>query len=639
MDQSTRDELGMGDWWCGPTEKPGPDSRIAGQVTTTARWLWDQDTTRRDDVETNLRRFSGYGLRGLFPTRGPLAADDANLRLNITKSAVETLVSKVGANRPRPRLLTNGADHSLRKRTKQLQRFLDGVFAATDAHTVGKDVFRDAMLAGTGVAHFFPDVGKRQVKVERVFPLEVLVDPVEAVNGNPLNYFRVKFLDRQTLIAMFPDQTDYIRDLAPADVDDLPEFSDETITRNQSMVCVYEAWHLATHSYSGKLNPGRHVLSAGNILFVDETWDYDFPPFAFFHWTKPVRGFWGDSAVGEIRGIEREMNSMLQKVQRAMKIAGQPWVLAPASAKVKPGKLTNESGLVVEYQGQVPPTIQVHQPIHPQLIQQIWSLKAAAFEQLGTNEQQAAAIKPPGIESGRALEQLSEEHLVRFKSISQDYERLVACDFSRQFIRVAKELDSVLKGGYKVQTNAGRTRIEVKWSEASISPDDLFIEVWPVSILPNSPSGRTAEVERWQQAGWISPQRAMALMELPDLESETDLATADSELVEWQIEHMLDDGEDVLPLEVQNLEYARQRVTYALEKGIQDGVPQANLDKAMVFLDAAQSMLVPPPPPVDLAALGPMGGPTPLPGVVGPAQNPLGMPAGGGMGPGMPPPV
>lgn len=614
---------GQADWWATPKAKIGGHSKLAAAVTGTAAWLWDQDAPRRDAWQSSLRRFSGSGLRGLFPYAANAKTLD-NVRMNVTKAAVETLVSKVGSNRPRPRLLTSGADHSLRRRVKQLQRFLDGVYQATDSHSIAKDCFRDAMLGGTGVAHVTYNLGKQALVLERVFPPELLVDAVEGVNGAPLNYFRVKFMDRNSLAAMFPKLRDYIMDLAPAHDDDLPELdvSDQGGARTQTMVAVYEAWHMATYSHDGDLTCGRHVMCAGDVTFIDEDWDHDFPPFSFFHWTKPVRGFWGDSAVSEIAGIEREMNTLLQKVQRCMKLAGQPWAVVSRQAKFKPGKLTDEAMLLVEYDGQVPPTIQVHQPVHPALIQQIWSLKAAAFEQLGTNEQQAAAIKPPGIESGRALEQLSEEHLVRFKSTSQDYERFVACDLTRQFVRAAKDLDAALKArgkaGYVVKAKSGRTRLDIKWADADVSPDDLIVEVWPVSILPNSPSGKTAEVERWQQNGWISPQRAMSLIELPDLESETDLATADSELVEHQIEQMFDRGEETLPLEVQNLDYAAQRVTFAMEKGVVDGIPQDHLDLGLVYLDALQAMKAPPAPPVDPMAGGLMTQGQPLAGPTGP---------------------
>jgi hypothetical protein len=604
-------------------------------MTATARWLWSQDEYRRCEVELNMRRYNQRGMRGLFPTQA-IFPDRDNIRVNITKAVIETLVAKVGSNRPRPKLLTNGAKWGDRRRAKDLQKFLDAVFKANNISGLTKEVFRDALLCGTGIMYIYPNLGKRQATAERVFPLEIVVDPAESLNGTPTNLYRTKFLDRQTLKGMFPEYSDEIDALPAADINYLPLAADEDPRRSQSMVQVWESWHLATFDYKGNRTEGRHVLACENLLLCCDEWCYDYFPFSFFHWNgKPLRGFWADSAAAEVRGYERECNKLLQKAQRAMSIAGQPWILAPESAKVKPAKLTNETGLIIEYKGQVPPTIQVHQPIHPGILEQAWTLQQKAFQQLGTNEYQTAGVKPAGIESGRGLEQLSEEHLIRFKAVSQDLEQFVAVDLSRQFLRAAAELDEALKAqgvkkGYVVKSSSGKTWLEIEWDKAYVSPDDLAVEVWPTSVLPISPAGRTEEVERWQANKWVTPEQAMDLLDFPDLESETNLQTADVELVEYQLEKMLDDGDDVQPEEIQNLAYAKKRVAYAIEFAVQNGCPESNIDKARTFLFALDALVPAQGGPQDMAmAGGPPVSPMGPAGPVSPASQP--MPAGGPM--------
>lgn len=614
-------------WW------ESEERDVAGRMTSTARAVWEDDSWRRDEINKNLRRFNQRGLRGLFLGDG-LNPDRNNVRVNISKASVETLTAKVGTARPRPKFLTQGGDWSTRRRVKKLQRFTDQATRAAKVHDVGKHVFRDAMIGGTGIMAFVPDVGRKMVRAERVFPPEVVVDEAEAVDGNPQNMFRSKFLDRSVLSTSFPKKKG---DLAAVPKADMTEGGDDAVTQaatstRHDMVQVWEAWHLATYDGNGDLVPGRHVVAAGDVLLVDEEYEYDYFPFAFFHWSDPVRGFWGDSALSEIRGLEKSCNTMLQKIDRAMRLTGQPWVLSHINAKVPDAKFTDQTALIIPWQGQIKPEVVAHQPIHPQVIQQAWTLQSKAFEQLGLTELQVAGARPPGIESGRALEQLSEEHLVRFKDVAQRYEQLMAMDVSRHFLRCAQELDDALKArgkkGYQVRAKYGKYSADIDWAEAKVAPDDLTIEVWPTSALPLTPAGRTQEVERWQTNGWITPQRAMVLLEFPDLDSESDLASADVELVEWQLEQMLEDGKDVTPLDVQNLEYARQRVIYAIERATQDGCPLDHIDKANTYLEVLQSFLPAPAAP----ALQTMGGPTPVPGVVGPAPNPLQMPpAGGGM--------
>lgn len=620
------------DWWSLPTEaKPKDQSKLAQAMTSVAKAVWEQDAWRRAESEQNLRRYSARGLVGLFSQSGYMP-DQNNLRVNVSKNVTETLVSKVGSVRPRPKLLTSGADWSQRRRVKQLQRFTDAVIKATDLHGEGKKCFRQALIHGTGVMEHSYDVGKQTIVNRSVFPLELCVDEIEAVDGRPFNLFRCRFLDRAVLKAWLPEHKAAIERLPSADPALMPtdKTSDTVFARSRSMVQVWEAWHLATTTYRGDLVCGRRVMACDSFQICDEEWEHDYFPFSFFHWAPPQRGFWGDPALTEVRGLEKECNVLLQKAQRAMQLVGQPWILKRQGDKVSQEKITDEIALQVEYNGQVPPTVVSHQAINPQIIEHAFLLQRKAFEQLGTNEQQVAGLKPAGIESGRGLEQLSEEHLTRFKSVTQDYEKFLALDCTRQILRCAEELDGRLKGlgkpGYVVKNSQGRARLKIDWSDAKVSPDDLTTEVWPTSSLPNSPAGRTEEVERWQSNGWITPQRAMTLLEFPDLDSEIDLQTADTDLVEYQLEQTLELGKDCLPEEVQNIGYAKQRFVYGIERAIQDDVPQTHLDKARLFLEALKALetaLTPPPQPAM------MGGPGPVPGVVGPAANPLGMPPQG----------
>lgn len=621
-----------GFWWEQEGDAAGP------AMTALAQELWTLDAPRRDEFERNLRRFGGKTLRGVFQG-AELFFDRNNLRLNVTKAVTETLTAKIGSNRPRPKVLTDGGNWSLRRRGKQLQNFLDGTYQTAEVYSKIPLQFRDAMLGGTGIVHFFPDYGARRTSVERVFPLEIVVDPVEAVNGDPRTLYRFKFLDKGKLKRQFPEYKGEIERQKPVDQSELPDFwTDGRATR---MVCVVEAWYLADYDAKGKIVPGRHVIACGDCTLCEEPYEETEFPFEFFHWSAPTRGFWGDSAVAEIRGVEREVNRLLQHIQKSMKLAGMPWILSPTDAKVKSDKLTNEIGSIIKFDGPTPPTIASFQAVHPQVMEHLWALYAKAFEILGTNQLQASATKPPGIDSGRALEQLGEEHLVRFKHVSKAFEDMVGRRFAAQFVRCAKQLDAWLKDnnvseGYVLKAYNNKTTLKIAWSDCSLGSDEFFLQTWPTSVLPITPSGRTEEVERWQQNGWITPERAQDLLEFPDLESEANLVKADSELLEYQLERMVDYGEEIFPEPRQNLETALQRGTYAFERAKITDVPPEHLDRLEQFLNACEEMIQKAAPPVQpvQVPIGPDGVPLP-PGSMGP-QSPQGMP---GMPPGAPGPA
>lgn len=615
-----------------------PDEEVGRAVAAKGARLWTIDLPRRNEIETNLKRFGGKTLRGLFNGQ-PVFLDKKNLRLNLTKSVTETLTAKVGKNRPRPFVLTDGGDWALRQRGRKLQKYLDGVYQQAEVYAKTPSVFRDALLFGTGVMHFFPLLGKMEVGVERVFPAEMLVDPVSAINGAPRELFRKKYLDRSVVQRMFPKKLDVVEAAGTVPIDEAPYVEGEEGL--STMICVYEGWFLADYAANGDRVDGRHVIATDAGTLFAEDYEFDYFPFEFFHWTPPVLGFWGDPAVSEIRGLEEEVNKLLQSVQSAMKRAGMPWALVPNSAKVRTEKLTNEAGLIVRYEGQTAPQIVAFQPVHPQVLEQLWTLYGKAYEILGTNENQASGTKPPGIDSGRALEQLSEDHLVRFDHVSKHFEDLVGRRFARQILRVAEELDEhskrMKKGGYVLRAVDNKTTLKIAWSEAKVSPDDFFLQTFPTSVLPHLPSGRTQVVSEWQANGWISGPQAQRLLDFPDIDSAGSVATADQDLLDWQIEQMVEDGQDVVPEPRQNLQTALQWGTYALERGMRDGTPEAHLDKLRTFLNAIDDMqkAAADEAQAALAAQNPTPGMGPPPGP--PPGAPPAIPGAPAVTPGMPP--
>jgi hypothetical protein len=182
--------------------------------------------------------------------------------------------------------------------------------------------------------------------------------------------------------------------------------------------------------------------------------------------------------------------------------------------------------------------------------------------------------------------------------------------------------DRGVKGGYTLRAPNNKTMLKLAWEDCAIGDEDFFIQTWPTSVLPITPAGKTQEVERWQANGWLTPERAQELLEFPDLDSEANLTKADSDLLEYQLAQMLEDGKDVLPDPRQDLGKALARGTYALEHGMIVGVPSDNLDKVRSFLNAcedyqamAAAAAAPPPPDGAGTVAGPAGpmAPTVLP--------------------------
>lgn len=324
-------------------------------------------------------------------------------------------------------------------------------------------------------------------------------------------------------------------------------------------------------------------------------------PFVFLHWSKPVQGFWGDSAVQEVLGLQLEINKLLQFIQEAMQKTAQPFVFTRPGAIVKPTEVTNLIAQVIEVSDQGGPLsesmqIVAFQSVNPQVMQHLWSLYAKAFEILGSNQLAASATAPAGLESGRALEQLAEEHSERFMAVSRHFEHVMGELMARQFIRCAKEIDQRLKDdgdaeGFVIRAPSGRIAVKLRWSDVNIDEDGYVIQVFPTSVLPTTPAARIQEVERLSAAGWISVSEARRLLNFPDMDANTDLATADEDNLMRQLEFMLERGTPMFPEPYQDLEQAIRIGQQAILRAQVQGAPEEHIDLVRDFITAAEKLL------------------------------------------------
>jgi hypothetical protein len=579
-------------WW--EIDEDGVGQALEDRI----RQLWEDDEPRRLDIERSLKRW-GLSLAGLYADPAIRIRD--TLRVNLTKSLTETITAKVGKNRPRPLVLTDNGKFANKAKAKKLQRFLDAAYNQANVYEQLPLWFRNAMLMGTGILHVTGNAHRQRFIVENIFPLECLVDNVEGTSGTPRCFYRLHPEDKDTLQEDHPTLALEIESAAMYG----PEATLPTATilngahRDVRACMVSEGWRLARYNRAGEYVAGRHVKSVNGCVLIDEEWDAESFPFVFHHWNAPVRGFWGDSAVSEIRGFETEANILLQRASDAMHRTGLATLLVHRDAKIQQVKTTNEPMAIMQWEGQVPPTVTTGQPIHPQIMDTPSRLMGMAANQLGTNELQMSASKPAGIESGRALEQLSEEHAVRFDTVSKAFEIAASKALAIQLVQAAKRMDAQLKeegeSGLRLRSTYKKEFIDLAWDDVELGPEELFIEVFPVSVLPHTPAGRTAEVERWQGNKWISADEAKSLLDFPDLESVASVSRASFDLLEWQLEQLLDEGHDIAPDPRQDLELARRFGTHAKLKAQREGYPQAHINLLEDFLTAVEDLIAPPP--------------------------------------------
>jgi hypothetical protein len=129
------------------------------------------------------------------------------------------------------------------------------------------------------------------------------------------------------------------------------------------------------------------------------------------------------------------------------------------------------------------------------------------------------------------------------------------------------------------------------------------MDIFPTSSLSNTPAGRLQDVQELLQAGFITKEDGMKLLDFPDLEGTMNLLNAGIEDIEKMIEDMVEHGNYTTPEPYQNLELGIKKCQQAYLMYRAQGAPDERLELLRRWMEDAQGLLIkaatgtnPPPP-------------------------------------------
>lgn len=572
-------------WWTLKGDK------IAQSVFSYVTFL-DTDQSYRQNE--NFKFMKMYGNFDLFNLRSYqyLRTEQSNntqnrVTLNIVQSMIDTVVSKVSKNRPKPTFLTEGGDWSQQTKAKKLTQFAEGQFQATDFYSKAAIAFQDSCIFGTGCLKIFKQ--DQEIKVERVFIDELVVDDKEAFYGEPRQMHQKKYLHKDILIAMFPDKEREIKNCGMEQNSYL-----STSQTNSDLLLVVESWRLKS---GPKANDGRHCISLEGISLFEESYEKDFFPFVFWRWGVRPLGFFGQGISEQLQGLQLEINKILKTIQVSMHLVSIPKIFIEASSKIVDSHIDNKIGGIIKYAGQ-PPIPSALGSIPPELFAHLDRLYSRAYEIIGISQLSANSAKPAGLNSGKALREFNDLETERFMSVGQRYEK-VFMDATKQMIELGKEIDEEMrsgeneesgKDGYKVKVK-GRDFIQtIRWKDVELDEDQYVMSIFPTSALSTNPASRLQDVQELIQAGFVSKEDAMKLLDFPDLQSFYNFSNAGVEDIERAIEQIIDQGKYTTPEPYQNLEYGVVKMQQAYLLFRSKGAPEEKLELFRRWIEDAKSL-------------------------------------------------
>lgn len=577
-------------WWA------SPKSERAQAVCAIVKAISENDTRRQTQYQTSGRLYGNANLMGIngvsfSKVQSTQNAKTDRLTYNVCQSVTDTITSKMAKNKPRAMFLTSGGNSKMQRKAKKLDKFVEGVFYENGAHRLGPIIFRDGCISGDGFVHVFAKDGR--VKFERVIASEIYVDWADGFYDQPRQLHRVKNVDRQVLIDMFPEKASIIRTANSATADMIG------VARNiADLVTVVESWHLKSGIDA---KDGIHTICIPEGELFSEPWEKPYFPFARFSWCKRLFGFFSQGLVEQIQNIQLEINKILWVIQRSFHLAGSFKILLENGSKIVKEHLNNDIGAIVSYSG-VPPQYIVPQIVASEMYIHMQTLKQSAYEQAGISQLSANSQKPAGLNSGKALREYNDIESDRFMTIGQAYEDFflqlarLTVDTAKDIYESDKKLEVKVPGAKFIET--------IDWKDVNLDDDEYVMKIFPVSSLPQEPAGRLQTIQEYIQAGWITPRTGRKLMDFPDLEMVEELANSAEEYLTKILDNIVDDGEFTPPEPYDDLGLARELALQYYAQGKTNNLEEEKLDLLRQFMDqidvleqkAAEAMTPPMPP-------------------------------------------
>lgn len=537
----------------------------------------------------------GLGAQGEFTPQ--------TMATNIVRRQVDTYVAKVSKNRPVPMGLTTGGNYAEQRRAKSISKFFEGILDEVRFWPTRTLRLRDGGIVGSGFALNYR-VGRKMVH-DRIFKRETRVCPIDAERGNPRTLHIGRLVDKLVLAQRFPEHAEKI---FLADADDgegqrTRAYEDDTA----HLALVIETWHLRS---GDDADDGRHAITISNATLAHHEYTRDVFPVSKFDYSPANAGWYGTGIAAQLEGLQYEVNSVGLRLQERHYLMGT-YVLRSADSPVTYETIDNGTLTEVVYDGPTAPTFVTPPAAHGDLFNWWSELRTRMPAELtGLSNFATRSEKPAGIIAAKAVRMVSDSDLENLTPQGRGDEQDVI-DTCWQFFDLAEEIyaetgkdierardqKKAKPAAYTVQVETkshGKTELQtLDYAKVRIDRKNFKLRVFPTNFLRGTPEEQMQSVNEMIEAGFLSQDEAMILLDFPDLQRVLNLRTASRHLIERTLEKFIEaedptaEGVYVYPEPPMGLELCKALaiMTWLDEK--LNGAPEGNLKLLMDFyLDA-----------------------------------------------------
>ena len=506
--------------------------------------------------------------------------------VNLAKIMVDSAHAKVTRQNPRPVFVTRGGNFTLQKKARQMQKWVEFCEHMTELRPTKRTGALDGFIYGNGFVKTAPHPVVDEVENTRIHPSDIFVDPVEAsMCGKPSHLYQRAFVSRTRLTAMYPS---YKKQIAQAGriTDDPYVWHRQRATMN-NMVEVVEAWRLPSFTDAGD---GKHAIAIEGACLELDCWDEADFPFSVFRWKEdPTVGFWGVSLIEELLGLHFDFNHTIKNIEECIDNMPTPFILVPEGGNISEGKLGNVNGIVINYADRAP-TFELPPSVPADVVSytdKIWekALQVSRLVSLSMPESTGGQF-----ETGQAVRDYNDIQGTELAPQYEEFERYNVKIYEQQ-VRSGRAIYARNPSFAVVLRNDKYTIEDVDWKTIDDPRKDSFvIQVFPASMLSQTPAGKKSDVLDFFNAGWLDSGEAMALLDFPDLDAFKNLRNAARQNVERILETMLDENLYEAPEPTLDLRLSMKMTQMYINRAQAMRVPEERISLLRKFMRQLKSL-------------------------------------------------
>lgn len=399
-------------------------------------------------------------------------------KLNVIKSAIDSIVSKISTAHCRPFVNTVKGSFKTIQICKQLQIFFDYFFEEKNIPPKIVSALLNACVFDKG--HIYID--ETSGDILSVAPWNVYTRQSE---GD----------DPKSCYIEFPNKS----------VDSLDEVTFGLLKDNEKKTLYVNVGYFYDANTRTKA-----ILINRNIRKIFEI-EFSEIPLVTIHYTNPIIGNGCLSVADMLRGIQKEIDELMKRISDASILNPALTFFVSNASSIKVGQLNNKVGNIVQYNapiGERPVETASNPFIADQYITLLDNLMEKAYNMVGISQLSAQGKKPAGLDSGVALATQSDIESDRFQVLLDQYIRMFT-DTAKKIIKVFEKSKDIVE--------PSRYALRITWGEVSKEYDKMRIQFSCADSLSKDPSEKLKQLQTLAQAGIIPATQIASLLELPDI--------------------------------------------------------------------------------------------------------------------------